>query len=266
MSQPTHLGFPVPLLGWEPMRLIVLFDDGERIALEKPPGLLVQPDPWYPRLPVLVEAIRHQAGAGKPEFRRLGIGESGLWAVHELDPECCGPVLFCRRREQAEAMRNALGSEAFRFTFEFLAKAAPPADPVTCHLPLARHHQMRRMLVSHTTGKQAETLFNGGEALGAYAICQATTAYPRRHQILLHAFESGLPVLGDTVYAGNQPIFLSNLKRDYRPRRHGEERPLMDGPAYYLKELQAGPDCRIGMPGPPRWNNLRKQLEKYSRP
>ena len=94
MDKTIPLGFPVPLLGMQPVRLPVLFDDGELLALAKPAGVLVQSDPWYANLPELVEAIRFQAHDGKPEFQRLNIGPEGLWAVTDLDPECYGPVLF----------------------------------------------------------------------------------------------------------------------------------------------------------------------------
>ena len=78
------------------MRVPVLFDDGKRLALLKPQNILVQQDSWFPKLPVLVEAIRYQAANLKPEFERQSIGPDGLWAVTDLDPELMGPVVFAR--------------------------------------------------------------------------------------------------------------------------------------------------------------------------
>jgi 23S rRNA-/tRNA-specific pseudouridylate synthase len=265
MNKVPHIGFPSPLLGPDPIRLPVVHDDGERIALAKPPAVLVQQDSWYPRLPVLVEAIRYQAAQGKPEFVKMGIGPAGLWAVTDLDAECAGPLLMARSREVAEDLRNKFGSGAFQFTFEFVTEAASAAtEPVTCDLPLARHERLPRMLVSHTTGKLAQTAFKMQERVGAYSLCTAQTQFPRRHQILLHASESGLPVLGDRLYAKSAPIMLSRLKRDYQFREDRDERPLYDGPAYFLKEIRVDEDCLISMPPPPRWQALLKQLGKYS--
>ena len=265
MSKPTHLGFPYPLLGMESMRLPILFDDGDRIVIEKPQGVLVQQDGWYPRLPVLVEAIRYQAAVGKPDLGKLGIGEDGLWAVTDLDPECHGPVLFARTREAADELRNALGSGSFTFIFQLLAEAGQETESRECDLPLARHGRLPRMLVSHTTGKKASTVFHAAGRAGRYTCFEARTAFPRRHQILLHAAESGLPVLGDRLYARSHPLLLSRFKRDYRPRKDREERPLYDGPAYFLRELDLGEGARIEAPFPPKWEALVKQLVKYSR-
>ena len=264
MSKQPHLGFPSPLLGSEPVRLPVLFDDGEIIALAKPPGVLVRQDSWYPRLPVLVEAITYQAAQSKPEFVRMGIGQSGLRAVTDLDAECAGPLLFCRSRDVAEDLGNQFGSGAFTFTFEFITSSSPEEEQTVCDLPVSRHERLPRMLVSHTTGKIAKTEFTTGERVGAYHLCTARTRFPRRHQILLHACESGLPVIGDRIYARSNPLMLSRLKPNYQFRRDQDERPLYDGPAYYLKELSLDGRVSVSMPAPSRWQGLVKQLGKYS--
>lgn len=265
MKTQSHLGFPAPLLGVEPVRLPVLHDDGEMLVLAKPSGILVQQDSWYPRLPVLIEAIRYQAAEGKPEFAKMEIGPAGLWAVTDLDPECAGPVLLTRSREAGEELKNQYGSGNFTFTFEILTQSNPTTDSIDCDLPISRHGRLSRMLVSHTTGKVSKTTFTDAERVGSYTLCQAKTNYPRRHQVLLHALESGLPVLGDRTYARSSPVMLSRIKRDYQLRRDRDERPLYPSPAYYLKELKIGPDCLISMPPPLRWPGLIKQLRKYSR-
>ncbi|MEX0324771.1 MAG: hypothetical protein AB3N33_01650 [Puniceicoccaceae bacterium] len=258
-----QLGFPVPLLGMQPVRLPVLYDDGQLLALAKPVGVLVQEDGWYPRLPVLVEAIRHQSRQGKGEFQRMGIGEEGLWAVTDLDPECHGPVLFARDRDRAEDLRSSLGSGHFTFTFSFLTRGKMADVTLECTLPISRHRHQPRVLVSHTTGKRSSTCF---QLEGPVAGCREWTAriaYPRRHQVLLHAIESGLPVLGDERYARDPLPLLSKIKRGYQPKADLEERPLYDGPAYYLKKLDLGNGTVVNCPLPPRWNGLCRQLEKH---
>ena len=264
MATLPHLGFPVPLLGMEPLRLPVLLDDGEIIVLAKPVGVLVQEDGWFPRTPVLVEAISHQSQQGKPEFQRLNIGPEGLWAVTDLDPECHGPVLFARDRQKADELRNKFGSGRFEFSFSLLSKGHPGPDEIDCNLPLARHRHMARVLVSHTTGKKASTRFEKGEAMAGGWHWVARTNFPRRHQILLHACESGLPVLGDERYARDPLPLLSQLKATYQHKRDIEERPLYDGPAYYLDRLQLDDGRVIDCPPPKRWNGLCRQLEKHA--
>jgi len=265
MKRVLHLGFPAPLLGREPVRLAVLHGDGERLALAKPAGVLVQGDPWYPRLPVLVEAIRYLAASGRPEWLRLGIPQEGLWAVTDLDPGCHGPVLLARRKRVADELRNACGSGAFSFLFEFLSPATGEADSCACELPLARHTREPRMVVSHSTGKQAQTTFARVAAVGSHTLWQARTPFARRHQILLHALECGLPVLGDRLYARSPLPLLSRYKRDFHLQPGRDEQPLFPGAACYLSEVSIDGGLTIPCPSPPRWKGLLNQLRKHSR-
>jgi 23S rRNA-/tRNA-specific pseudouridylate synthase len=238
----------------EPQRLAVCGDDGER---------LVVADPWYPRLPELTEAIRYQAMQGKGELVRAGVGENGLWAVTDLDPDCHGPVLMCRSRAVADELRNALGSRQLEFTFELLVKDAGDEDARVCELPLARHREEPLVLVSHKTGKAAQTSFSHVESFGRYSLWQARTTLPRRDQVLVHAREVRLPVLGDIRYGRLHPLMLSAIKRGYQPRRGESETPVMDGPAYRLASIRTPDGVVFSTPAASRWRALVKQLQRH---
>jgi 23S rRNA-/tRNA-specific pseudouridylate synthase len=263
-----HLGFPAPLLGTESRRLPLLADFDWGLVLQKPAGVLVTADNWYPQVPVLIEAIRYQAAQGRPEFQRQGIPEEGLWAVTELDPELTGPVLFARDRVRADELKNRLGSSEFTFLFEGLSTRPFPdgEEDLVCELPLSRHTRDSRMLVSHTTGKRSLSHFRRGKALQGGGLWQAEVALPRRHQVLLHATELGLPVLGDERYARSSLPLLSQMKPGYRCKRDRDERPLFPGPALYLKELRLGNEFTVSMDPPERWEALLKQIERYGYP
>ena len=263
MKTQTFLGFPQPLLGMESMRLPVIFDDGQLIAVVKPVNILVQAESWYPRHPVLIEAIRYQATSGKPEFTRLNIPESGLWAISDLDPELAGPVLFARNRDFASEMRNDLGSGKFKFVYEFLSRKSSEQAELMCDLPLSRHRHERRMLVSHTTGKKAATRLRHSGTLKNFNVWEAEMDLPRRHQALLHPLEMGLPVLGDGLYAHEKPLLLSRLKKNYQKKGDVDERPLYPGPACFLKQILLLDGTPVACPEPVKWRGLLRQLEKY---
>lgn len=263
-SKVEQIGFPSPLLG-ATCRLPVRYDSGSLMALEKPGNVLVIQDNWYPKTPVMIEAIRYQAMNGKPEFRRAGIPESGLVAIHDLDPECAGPVLFARDEDTATDWKNLLGSRQLHFTFYFLSESGGHTEGISCDLPLARHVELPRMLVSHKSGKRAETDFVRIKPIGRFTLWAAKTTYLRRHQILLHALESGIPVAGDLHYALTPPLKLSRFKGGYRPKKDREESPLYEFPAYYLgtiEEFRSG--LRIECPPPARFQGMLRQLERHS--
>lgn len=264
------IGFPPPFLGERPVRLRVLRNDPERglIVVEKPAGVLPLPDNWYRRNPVLAYAINHQIEGGKPELERLG-WEQPLVAVHTYEPEIAGAVVFSPSEEGAERLRNELAGLRWEFVFRLVALGGGQAQELQCSLPLARHEREPLMLVSHQTGKKAATVFRAVRNLGRFREWEARIAYPRYHQVFLHAFESGLRVLGDTRYARLPVPGLADFKRDYRPsRRFEEDPPLFDSPFVRLASLRLtdghGGEDLITVPPPRKWDRALRLLEEFS--
>ena len=74
MSQSTDvsaIGFPPPVLGKDPLRLPVIADSADWLALDKPAGIGVRDYPWDQQVPDLDTALNLQLRQGKPELKRL---------------------------------------------------------------------------------------------------------------------------------------------------------------------------------------------------
>lgn len=266
-NKDTFLGFPPPLLGDDPVRLPVLWDDGTTLAIYKPPGVLVLEDNWYPKVPVLAAAIGYQAQQQKPEFQRLNIPEDGLVAIYSLDPEISGIVLFSRGAEVSQQLKNDLGAGKMTFRYHLVAEAAPQEEFLQCDLPLARHFTASRMVVSNRTGKAAGTRFNLLERIGGrYTLWQAEVNYPRRHQVPLHAFECGIKVLGDSIYAQSHPLYLSRIKRHYvLGKKQEEEKPIHNSISIHLAECELADGTRISCAPGKSFVGQLKQLRRYAK-
>ena len=270
--EPSELiGFPVPLLGDRPVRLPILWrarEDG-LLALLKPADVASLPDNWYRQTPVLAHALNHQIEGEKPELQRLGLVKE-LLAVNIIDPELWGPVIFAEDREQMERLRNTLGSGMWSFTFRFVAQGGGNSDRLQCSLPIARHRTEPRMLVSQTSGKQSLTLFRRVAQMGKLAEWEATIAYPRFHQLFVHARESGLSICGDLKYGSVPMPTLADLKRTYRPSRRFEEAPaLFPGPMAYVSAIRFGESTdkmwEVSCPPPKKWSSALRQFHLYER-
>jgi len=261
------IGFPEPLLGLRPQRLAVLYSTDDWLALDKPAGIQILSDNWYPKVPVLTEAINYQAGNEKPELQRLGIGSDGVRAVYSMEPDMSGVALFAKNHEAGEYLKNEYGSEAFQMTIEFISEESPEGNEFFCKLPIARHGAKAEVLVSHRTGKQAKTHFVRQEKLGRYGLWHAHVTFYRMHQLFVHAREVGLLVMGDQVYGRSRPLYLSQIKRNYRSSQRREERPLFDGCAMHLRELEGktknGDNFSIVSPRPSKLNVLIKRLRDF---
>lgn len=268
----AFIGFPPPLLGERPLRMPVLYSGDGLLAVDRPAGITGAAHSWYPHLPDLMEAINTQARSGKPELARLGVGE--VKPVVMTDAECAGVTLYASGDQALEFYRNQYGSGQMTLRFVLLAHAQAGEDVRVCDLPLARHRGGQpRMVVSHTTGKQARTEFRMTENIGAYSLWEASTAFARMHQVRIHALESGLGVVGDTDYSREPPVFLSRIKPGYAVRKSragDEERPLYPCPAMYLQsvelETQTGESLRIAGEAPTKFEVMLKHLRRHSTP
>lgn len=227
-------------------------------------------DNWYPRTPMLAESITYQAAQGKPELERLGVSKNGVTAIYSMEPDLSGVALFATDPETAEFWRNSYGSDGFTLKIHFVAETASPGDEAECDLPLARHFRDKRCVVSHTTGKKTQTHFRRLEVMGRFSLWEATTHFYRMHQLPVHALEVGMTILGDTTYSSSRPLFLSELKRSYRPSKGKEETPLYEGMAMHLAELtvprpgsESGETLTIRAPYLSRFEVLLKRLRAF---
>ncbi len=252
------------------MRLPIYWNSDRGFAIEKPSGIQVLPDNWYPQTPVLTEALNFQAETEKGELLRLGLDTSGAKAIFQCEADLAGMALFAKDSDTADFWSNAYGSYEFELKVHFLVVRAPTElESCECDLPLARHGEENEMLVSHRTGKKTQTQFKRLQSRGRYSIWEATASYIRLHQIQLHAYEMGLSIVGEHQYARESEIYFSTLKRSFVPKGNEPERPIHAGPAMFLAELTVpmpdGQKVTIQRPAPKHFSVLLKTLAKYGR-
>ena len=201
------LSFPPHTLRAAPTLLPVIFRGSGVVALAKPAGVPVDEHPWTRGVPDICGEFRKRLAAGTASAVALGLKRPA--AVLSTDAECSGAALLADRDGGAlEKWRNAAGSELLRFFFVFLTRVSAGTSAegeFVCRLPVAAHFTEARALVSRKTGKKAETRFCRLEKFGNVELWRAETAFPRLHQIRLHAAESGIPVLGDALYGAPSP-------------------------------------------------------------
>ena len=268
MSTSEQITFPPGTFGPDPLRLEVLARGEAWFALNKPGGILLAQDALHAEDAVsVVGAIHAAASAGKPQLAALGI--AGCSRIHHLDAEVSGVAVLATSEAAAARLRNEQGSGAWEFVFELVAEADDLPDELTCELPLTRHMSQPRMIVSHRQGKQCATRFRRLRQLGKHAVWEARTPQNRLHQVRVHAAERGLRIVGEHLYARVRPVYLSSLKRHYRPGRE-EERPLHAGVALHLGEVRitAGSAAAplICAPKPRSLLTLIKRLEESRTP
>jgi hypothetical protein len=186
--------------------------------------------------------------------------------IYDLDPELGGIILCAKNKQFYNNLRNVYGSEKIIFHFTMLTQSNTDLpEEIICNLPIAQHHWQDCMIISHTTGKKAQTIFKKIEILKQFTLWSAETNFLRKHQIRLHAHEVGIKILGENVYDKIPTPFLSDFKSKVKSNRKGILMPLYPSICIYLPEISFfyGENIiKIASPLPDKLTTMLKIIQK----
>ena len=167
--------------------LEILHVDPEILVINKPAGLAVLPDGWQPNAPYLLRLLERDFG--QP------------WVVHRLDKVTSGVMVFARSREAHRALDIQFQRRETHKVYQALVNGTPKWDEHTARHPLRVDvGHSHRTKVDGAHGKRSETRFKVLERYPAAARLEAIPMTGRTHQVRVHAYALGHPLLGDILY------------------------------------------------------------------
>jgi 23S rRNA pseudouridine1911/1915/1917 synthase len=190
---------PAPALVPEPLPLDVLYEDGDLLVVNKPPGLAVHPGPGHPR-GTLANALL----ARVPELAALDPERPGI--VHRLDKDTSGLLVVAKTPEALRALQGQVRARTMRRTYLVLVHGQPPPAG-TVDAPIARDPRHRRRMAVVPSGRAAVTRYRVRERFAGAALVEATLLTGRTHQLRVHFKHLGHPVVGDPVYGRRGPAW-----------------------------------------------------------
>lgn len=167
----------------------ILYEDEAVIAVDKPSGM--------PSVPGL--------DGRKSAQEILGERFSQIFAVHRLDMDTSGILLFAKTEESAAALRSGFEERTVRKTYIALVSPSVDISPEgRIDLPLSPDYDERpRQKVDRAAGKPAITEYSVLSRSSGYCRLELHPVTGRTHQLRVHcAHRDGLgsPILGDRLY------------------------------------------------------------------
>jgi RluA family pseudouridine synthase len=180
----------------------VLYMDSSILVVNKPAGLATISGGWE-NTSSLVDFL-------EPDFGRI-------WVVHRLDKVTSGLVVFARNASAHRTLNLLFEHHEIHKVYHAILVGAPVWNEHTARHPLRVNvGHTHRTIVDHSKGKPSETTFRVLERYAGYALLEALPATGRTHQVRVHAFALGFPLLGDVLYNSPETNLIS------RPALHAQ--------------------------------------------
>ena len=171
--------------------LRVIHEDPQLIVVGKPSGQVVIPGRGKDEGEPLVEQVtRH---LGKKAF-----------VVHRIDRETSGLVVFAKDAETHKELSTLWEDRKVHKTYLALVQGVPSREEGTINQPL-KAFGSGRMGVDRK-GKPSRTRYRVKETYPGAALLEVEPETGRRHQIRVHLYHLGHPVLGDPLYGEERPV------------------------------------------------------------
>lgn len=171
-----------------PISKLILYEDEHILVVNKPADFPVLPDGWQPEAPYLLKLLRTKY--------------PGLMVVHRLDKITSGVMVFALSPESHRELNRQFEQHASHKIYHAVCMGNPKWDEHTARHKLRLNvGHSHRTVVDNSQGKPAETHFKVLKRFRRCALLEAIPATGRTHQIRVHAYALGFPLLGDSLYS-----------------------------------------------------------------
>jgi RluA family pseudouridine synthase len=257
VTMPDH---PVVQFRPEPLDLEVLYEDEGTLAVSKPAGLGVIPDPGSLEAR-FINGLLHYVRTESP----LPAGR--IYVVHRLDKDTSGAVVVAKTLPLARHLSTCFEERRVRKVYLAVVRGQVAQDEGEVNRSIAQHTR-GRMRLRDRRGKPSQSSYRVLERFRRHTLVEVRPHTGRQHQVRLHMSAIGHPLAVDPLYGGAEAVYLSEIKSDYRPKAGRPERPIIDRLTLHALGLELdlpdGSPLAVEAPLPKDLERLLRSLRKYA--
>ena len=213
------------------MPLTVVYQDGQLVVIDKPPGLSVHPGPGHPDrtlvngLLALCPDIKDVGGIG---------GEIRPGIVHRLDKDTSGLMMVAKSQRAHHDLSAQLKDRRVTKGYLALVSGLPARDSGVIDAPVGRDPRHRKRMAVVAGGRDARTRYRVLEQISGWSLIEIYLETGRTHQVRVHLAHLGHPLMGDRVYGRANEL----LGRHFLHAHHlGFQHPTSGEPVEFRSDL-----------------------------
>lgn len=244
---------------------IIIFENDDFIALNKPSGLLSIPDREGKDIS-LKRLLQDRYTGPDDTFKR-----EEIFTIHRLDKGTSGLIVFAKNENTHKFLSGQFQDRLTEKIYLGLIIGSPVNKQGSIHSPIMEHPVKKGLMVINRKGKESLTNYEVLEEFGIYSWVRFQIFTGRTHQIRVHMKDIGHPIACDELYGDGRAVFLSSIKRNFKLSKDmEEERPLLNRlalHAYRLKfQVPDGSQFELEAPIPKDLKATLQQLSKARNP
>jgi 23S rRNA pseudouridine1911/1915/1917 synthase len=193
---------PDETLAPESIPLVVAYEDGDMLIVDKPAGLVVHPSAGHGSGTLVNALLGRSRDRGEPLGSIAGVGRPGI--VHRLDKETSGLIVVAKTDAAQASLMRQFGERSVEKEYLALVRGSPPARRGRVEAPIGRDPRDRQRMAVVAGGRESATDYEQVGAGGGYALLALQPRTGRTHQIRAHLRYLGLPIAGDLRYGGGE--------------------------------------------------------------